>query len=346
MHRYFNKPFGFHEWLMDKKDSIYESIIVLIDPDMIMLKPFLFHIKEEAERIAIELQKTTTETENRKPKLRDLYVREGHPVSQKYGIGGKWVKWTGFCDERESCNVSERDAWRWYSVGPPYMLHKNDWLKVTPKWIEYSPAALKWEPQPSILAEMYSFVIACAYYDLKNEYLFSMISGPTSSVWMENWYDLQWNWLSSANILQNNVEFNFHVLHYCHGYWLGKSRNHGTIRNGGWNWHKGHVPVDYLYNCNIPLLVEMNDFGLENMSLFTRRDSRQDDLRHTWMLHHIISFVNHAVLNYRMKYCVDVRENGPIYGLVLQQPESDVRGRRMNYVLNKYENTSLSWRGA
>ena len=47
---YFNKPFGMNKWLHDKKDEIYENVIVLIDPDMIITKKFLFHIKEEADK--------------------------------------------------------------------------------------------------------------------------------------------------------------------------------------------------------------------------------------------------------------------------------------------------------
>ena len=94
---YFNKPFGFNEWLNDASNIIYESVIILIDPDMIILKPFLFHIKAEAEKVAQELALTTPEKQDGKPRVRDLWVRKGHPVSQKYGIGAKWVanNWTG-----------------------------------------------------------------------------------------------------------------------------------------------------------------------------------------------------------------------------------------------------------
>lgn len=95
---YFNKPFGFNEWLHDPINSIYESIIMLIDPDFIILKPFLFHIKAEADKIAQELAQTSPEKKDGKPRVRDLWVRKGHPVSQKYGIGAKWTanNWTGY----------------------------------------------------------------------------------------------------------------------------------------------------------------------------------------------------------------------------------------------------------
>ena len=74
---YFNKPFGFNKWLYDPLNIIYESVIILIDPDMIILKPFLFHIKSEADKIAQELSQTTPEQKNGKPRIRDLWVRKG-----------------------------------------------------------------------------------------------------------------------------------------------------------------------------------------------------------------------------------------------------------------------------
>ncbi len=126
-------------------------------------------------------------------------------MSQKYGIGAKWVRgnWTGFCDGMEykdtDCQSGdERYVWNYYSVGPPYMMHIEDWKLVSPKWIEYSPNALEWDPPPSILAEMYSFVLACAIYNLKHEYLLSMVSHPDSNKYMENTFDIEVEEISMA----------------------------------------------------------------------------------------------------------------------------------------------------
>eukprot|EP01083_Nonionella_stella_P081390 224163_1 len=339
---YFNKPYGFNEWLFDDTNMIYESVIVLIDPDFLILKPFLFHIPSEAHKVAQELAQTSPERKNGKRRVRDLWVRKGHPVSQKYGIGAKWVRgnWTGFCDDTErygdtDCqSKDERYVWEYYSIGPPYMMHIDDWKLISPKWIEFSPNALKWDPPPSILAEMYSFVIACAMYNLKHEYLLSMVSHPDSNEYMENTYDID---------IDNMNEFKFHVLHYCHGYWLGKERNHGTIRNGGWNFHKGHVPVNYLYDCDIPLLTQID----HDLDIFKARDASkiEDQYGMVWILNVMTKRINEAVLNYRMRYCNYSDEWKPEYTLVLQQPESDTSARRMNYILANYKN-GKSWKGA
>ena len=217
------------------------------------------------------------------------------------------------------------------------MMHIDDWKIVSPKWIEYSPKALEWDPPPSILAEMYSFVIACAIFNLRHEYLLSMVSHPDSNKFMENTFDIE---------VDNLNQYKFHILHYCHGYWLGKSRNHGTIRNGGWNFHKGHVPKDYLYDCTIPLMVELGDGDdVNTLDVFKDRDQSKIENQYgmVWTLKLLIGRINRAVLNYRLTYC----DKGwtPDYILVLQQPEADKNGRRMNYMLGNYSNEK-SWKGA
>eukprot|EP01084_Bolivina_argentea_P023523 43883_1 len=91
--------------------DIAETVLVLIDPDMIITKIFNFKIEK------------------------------GHPVSQKYGIGAKWIEWN-LCKTEACKSVNDRDAWNHYSVGPPYMMHIDDWRLIVNEWVEYSPDAL------------------------------------------------------------------------------------------------------------------------------------------------------------------------------------------------------------
>ncbi|ETO21484.1 hypothetical protein RFI_15721 [Reticulomyxa filosa] len=86
-----------------------------------------------------------------------------------------------------------------------------------------------------------------------------MISDPGASVWSENWDALTWDHIfnKKAPFVFDPNNFKIHIIHMCQGFWLGENRNFGTIRLGGWNFHKGHVPHDFLYNCDIPLLVEL-----------------------------------------------------------------------------------------
>ena len=81
---YLNKPLGTNKWIQDQSDNIYENVIVHLDPDMLILRPFLFHIEGEAKKRAQWQHEHTQDGDG--GNVRDLFVREGHPVSQRYGI--------------------------------------------------------------------------------------------------------------------------------------------------------------------------------------------------------------------------------------------------------------------
>merc|ERR1712224_759371 len=105
------------KWI--REEPIAESVIILLDPDMVITKPFINHM----------------------PKAGQFYVRKGYPVAQFYGGGPRWVEWK-LC-KKKSCAISDADGWKYYSAGPPYMMHISDWRRFAPKWVHYSPGALE-----------------------------------------------------------------------------------------------------------------------------------------------------------------------------------------------------------
>ena len=68
-----------------------------------------------------------------------------------------------------------------------------------------------------------------------------MVSAADSSSSMEAWDDLNWDFVDKNPTNDYNYKENFglYIIHYCQGYWMGETRNRGSIRTGGWNWHKG-----------------------------------------------------------------------------------------------------------
>ena len=298
---YFNKPYSMRKFL--NEIDIAESVIVLIDPDMIITKIFNFHLPEVGE---------------------EFQVKKGHPVSQKYGIGAKWVPWK-LCTTGSCIGISDREAWDHYSVGPPYMMHIDDWRAIADEWVNYSPDALKYDPPPSILAEMYSYAMACAHHNLPHKIINTMLSDPDAGSSEPKWKEISWDF--KENVFAYNVieELNVHILHYCHGYWLGDERNTGHMINYGFNFHKGHLPKDILHNCERSLLVEppTNKFAKD-------RDSTEEN-NHVWMLYQIITRINNALANYKQLYCGD--DWIPTFNIVLRQPEAD-RSNKMHYFLD------------
>mmetsp|Transcript_5223 Transcript_5223/g.8630 ORF Transcript_5223/g.8630 Transcript_5223/m.8630 type:complete len:511 (+) Transcript_5223:25-1557(+) len=301
---YFNKPYSMRKFVTEV--DIAESVLVLIDPDMIITKVFDYHSAAGE----------------------DLQVRRGHPVSQRYGIGAKWVPWK-LCTTPSCLKVDDSVAWKHYSVGPPYMMHIEDWRLMVNEWVQYSPAALEHDPPPSILAEMYSFSIACAHHDLPHEIVDTMLSDPDAGGSEPQWKDIEWSFRQQSFLHQSEQDkldaLHVHILHYCHGYWLGDERNTGHMLNYGFNFHKGHLPKDLLHNCDRGLLVEppTNEYA-------RARDSNKKG-NHVWMLYQVITRINNALANYKQLYCGP--DWIPTYDIVLRQPEAD-HTNKMHYYLS------------
>ena len=82
--KYFNKPFGVRHWMEhalgypENHELHDDSIIILMDPDQIMLRPFTNDFTNSTELW-------------RKPKLAKLKVEHGSPFSQQYGYGLQWL---------------------------------------------------------------------------------------------------------------------------------------------------------------------------------------------------------------------------------------------------------------
>jgi len=114
-------------------------------------------------------------------------------------------------------------------------------------------------------------------------------------------------------------------IHYCHGYWLGVDRPSGHFKNAGFNFHKGHVPAEFLHNCKMPLLVEV-----PINTLAFQKDHTSEHC-HIWALYHIINRINSAIANYKHAKCKDWK---PVFKTVLLQPEKDPL-QRMHYFLDE-----------
>ena len=75
----------------------------------------------------------------------------------------------------------------------------------------------------------------------------------------QNMESLSWRFLEEIKPTVNYHEF--HILHYCQ--WIELSTVHdadnehkakrsmATLSKGGWAWHKGHLPVEIMYNTEM-----------------------------------------------------------------------------------------------
>lgn len=82
---FYNKPYGLMHWLTNTKATDdKEEIVVLIDPDMILLRPIHLKIKNAPENIYFD------DNDKNDPNIPE-YVGKGHPVAQLYGLQAPWA---------------------------------------------------------------------------------------------------------------------------------------------------------------------------------------------------------------------------------------------------------------
>jgi hypothetical protein len=162
---FYNKPYGLLHWLENADPPIKSGTVIgLIDPDMIFLRPLTARVKGDPQ--VLYTPPVTAEH------LFD-YAGKGRPVAQQYGLGAPWTKKeniklnrTAICGLGSPCMKvpDERTGAMQYSVGPPYILERDDFLRLAKTWVEYVPRV--YETYPHLLAEMYAYSLGAAHEEL------------------------------------------------------------------------------------------------------------------------------------------------------------------------------------
>eukprot|EP00466_Bigelowiella_natans_P017336 jgi/Bigna1/146191/aug1.110_g20899 len=80
---YYNKPLGVDHWIKNAVPAVSQSVVVLLDPDMVFVQP----IRPDG----VKNKDYILYTGHRKKSEVSDAVREGHPVGQQYLIGSGWV---------------------------------------------------------------------------------------------------------------------------------------------------------------------------------------------------------------------------------------------------------------
>jgi hypothetical protein len=145
-----NKPNGLRHWAEEHySDSLQEEALVLIDPDFLFLTPFQL---SDASR-----------------------PFPGKPVAAAYGLGSQWLDFnrTAICGHKSPC-TRVTDA-RPYSVGPPYIIHAHDVLKLSQQWSNFVPPT--YDQYPLLYAEMYAYSMAAAHLEMPHNLLTNVFSG-------------------------------------------------------------------------------------------------------------------------------------------------------------------------
>lgn len=242
-YKFFNKPFGLRHWMENAEHMSRhqrDDIVILIDPDMPLLRPIVGDFSSERE--------TVISPRRLKHKLGD-HVDHGLPFAQTYGLGAQWERFD--LDKIAGADsptklVSKEDGALFYPAGPPYLATVQDMYNIAVKWTEFAPRV--YEQYPHLLAEMYAFCIAAAHLGLKHQLVDSLMVSNTEATGE--------GWPLIDQIPQNEVcdfakspDHSTYalpsVVHLCQRYCVGDA----------WFFGKRKVPAN-IYECSTPLFVE------------------------------------------------------------------------------------------
>jgi len=251
---FYNKPYGLEHWLNNTRStSNIEEIIVLIDPDMIFLRPIDITLRHNTFNHYIDRSDIINS-----PNL-PIRVTHGFPSSQLYGLGAPWTfdghrefNRTHVCGIGSPCLKVDNNFGRLhYSVGPPYIVERSDLIKITKSWTNFVPKV--YERYPELLAEMFAYSMAAAHENLPH---ISIVNYMVSNTDMD-----EEGWKSIDSLLDKvsepyddllffpNVNLPT-VLHYCQ-----------FFRAGNYGFQKRRIPSS-LFTCESPLLADIpRDLG-------------------------------------------------------------------------------------
>jgi hypothetical protein len=297
-YKYFNKPFGVKHWMehvlgYPKDTSHDDAIVILLDPDQIVLRPFWKDFRN------------STELWNplNNQKVGNLFqVEHGTPFAQEYGFGAQWRTKTNmsYVSPHEPSPVdavSVNDAEVYYAAGPPYMATARDMYAIVEKWTEFVPRI--YDLYPHLLAEMFGYCVAAAHLKLPHRMAISfMVSDTTAGEQGEGWGLI--DRYTKPQVCGNQIpkEQLPHVIHYCQRYNLGK-----------WYFAKHRLPTDFI-SCGSNLLREppldvavQYDFGVRPWQAVEIWRHPHVAKRHGFMLCTLIDALNDAAMFFKQHNC-------------------------------------------
>ncbi|KAL3932050.1 MAG: hypothetical protein SGARI_004063 [Bacillariaceae sp.] len=177
-----NKPNGLLHWAKANENEDVDEAIVLIDPDFLFLARF--HLAR-SDMTVVDRKKETFHRD------RDL-VYPGKPAAASYGLGAQWLQLdlVKICGVDSHCaNTTRSEVYKYYSAGPPYVIHRKDVLPLATKWAALVPGT--YDEYPLLYAEMYAYSMAAAHLQLKhnlvnNVFTGCMIGWPNPDRWSKS----------------------------------------------------------------------------------------------------------------------------------------------------------------
>eukprot|EP00934_Nitzschia_sp_Nitz4_P007822 Nitzschia sp. Nitz4//scaffold192_size41448//11708//12845//NITZ4_007482-RA/size41448-augustus-gene-0.41-mRNA-1//-1//CDS//3329540227//7812//frame0 len=313
-YKYYNKPSSVYMWMRDVlhmnttgvSQKIQDSVIMLLDPDMILLRPLTHDFSDQDAIYASKKLEGALYPPNGVKR-----VQHGTPMAQLDGyLNSEWQKFnaTYITQGREFPPFEKREAEAHWNSGPPYLSTVRDMWSMVNLWKDYVPRV--YEEYPKLFAEMYGLIIAAVRLGLKHTLVKTIaVSDVLQSrdYLREGWTfvdELPDDQVCNAQAWARNNRLPI-VLHYCGRYLLGK-----------FFFSKYRLKKQYI-SCETPLLTmpprdahliydhwvrpppdrgATHDMETKNITALERK-------RQAFMLCGLISSVNDAARYYKRNYC-------------------------------------------
>lgn len=294
---FYNKPWGMLHWLQHANPPLPDDMVVaLLDPDMVFLRPITTKIAGVSSNIFAKRVDKKEIVER---------VVEGHPTAQLYGLGAPWTRddhpkfgRARICGENSPClEPKEFFAARHYSVGPPYIVHRKDMIRIVKTWTEFVPRV--YEKYPYLLAEMYAYSMAAAHENLPHlqfeNHMVSNVDVHPGEGWphVDKLYDVCLPPNEEGIYFSNETLPT--VMHFCQFY-----------RAGPLGFQKRRLPRD-IFNCDKPLLLEPpSDLGFKTWAYKKgeRIDMQARKLkRNAFAICVMHRSINAALIDFKQRMC-------------------------------------------
>mmetsp|Transcript_3551 Transcript_3551/g.9794 ORF Transcript_3551/g.9794 Transcript_3551/m.9794 type:complete len:634 (+) Transcript_3551:92-1993(+) len=258
-YKYFNKPYGTLHWLehalgyepahLRQSHSHAphdDTIVVLLDPDQILLRPF------QNNDFAHESWRFLNKGEA--PRTR---IRHGQPMAAMYGFNLQWrdkVTMNHVVEDHADLpspvsNYSNNDARKGFVVGPPYIATARDMYAIATYWAKFVPRVH--DEYPHLLAEMFAYSLAAAHLELPhqvaNSFMISSITSGLQESWARTVDSMPPADVCNSTISPHKERYQSqmpYVFHFCQRYTWGP-----------YFFGKNRFPHDFL-TCDSPLLAE------------------------------------------------------------------------------------------
>jgi hypothetical protein len=314
-YNFFNKPFGLRHWMQESlgfpnNTDHDETVFVILDPDQLIVRPFVHDYTEQAEFWFPHNQPA-----------KHTAVTRGHPMAQLYGFGVRWMSDVNMSAIFNSSNETsilysnnhDKKLWNPTTVsqsfvaGPPYMAVGRDMYNIVNTWA--TVAVKVYQQTKDHLSEMFAYVVAAVHCGLQHQLATSFMVSSVGMGPSEGWKWIDDAWAASATDNTNKaivVQTQPHMIHYCQRYHLGQVP--GPEPEPMWFFSKYQLPKDF-FTCEHALLKEPA-YVISNMyNSSVTLDGAFHNIpvdqrpRMAYMLREITVRLNDASVHYKQHHC-------------------------------------------